>query len=123
MSEASAMSSAAIGLYGTRNPRGPSARTAPLRRPALATEANRWLSLTRSPLRLSGHPATTTRLEDVEHPDAVLCRTNGGAMAEVLHQMEGGRHVAMAGGGGALATAAQDLKSGRGTRRPTCGRG
>ncbi|WP_319753528.1 UvrD-helicase domain-containing protein [Streptomyces sp. AK02-04a] len=89
--------------------------------PALATEANRWLSLTRSPLRLSGHPATTTRLEDVEHPDAILCRTNGGAMAEVLHQMEGGRHVAMAGGGGALrslATAAQDLKSGRGTRHP-----
>ncbi len=89
--------------------------------PDLAAEANRWLHLTRSPLRLSGHPATATRVEKVEHPDAVLCRTNGGAMAEVLHQMEAGRRVAMAGGGGALrslATAAQDLKSGRGTRHP-----
>jgi hypothetical protein len=87
--------------------------------PALAAEANRWLALTRSPLRLSGHQPTTTRIESVEHPDAVLCRTNGGAMAEVLHQMDAGRHVAMAGGGGALrslAAAAHDLKNGRGTR-------
>ncbi|MEU3341962.1 UvrD-helicase domain-containing protein [Streptomyces sp. NPDC006668] len=89
--------------------------------PALAAEANRWLSLTRSPLRLSGHQATTTRLEKLEEPDVVLCRTNGGAMAEVLHQMEAGRRVAMAGGGGALrslASAAQDLKNGHGTRHP-----
>ncbi|OSZ59870.1 DNA helicase [Streptomyces pharetrae CZA14] len=89
--------------------------------PALASEANRWLSLTRSSLRLTGHHATPTRLEEVEHPDAVLCRTNGGAMAEVLHQMEAGRRVAMAGGGSALrslAVAAQDLKHGRGTRHP-----
>ncbi|WP_367658063.1 UvrD-helicase domain-containing protein, partial [Streptomyces sp. TG1A-8] len=89
--------------------------------PALASEANRWLPITRSTLRLTGHPATPTRLEKVENPDAVLCRTNGGAMAEVLHQMEAGRRVAMAGGGSALrslAVAAQDLKNGRGTRHP-----
>ncbi|WP_455680821.1 UvrD-helicase domain-containing protein [Streptomyces luteogriseus] len=89
--------------------------------PALASEANRWLPLTRSSLRLTGHPSTPTRLEEVKNPDAVLCRTNGGAMAEVLHQMEAGRRVAMAGGGGALrslAVAAQDLKNGRGTRHP-----
>ncbi|MER6332633.1 UvrD-helicase domain-containing protein [Streptomyces sp. NPDC001034] len=89
--------------------------------PDLATEANRWLSLVRSPLRLTGHQPTHTRLEKVEKPDVVLCRTNGGAMAEVMHQMESGRRVAMAGGGGALrslAIAAQDLKNGRGTRHP-----
>lgn len=89
--------------------------------PTLASEANRWLALTRSPLRLTGSPSTPTRLEALECPDAVLCRTNGGAMAEVLHQMEAGRRVAMAGGGSALrslAVAAQDLKNGRGTRHP-----
>ncbi|MFH9009029.1 3'-5' exonuclease [Streptomyces afghaniensis] len=89
--------------------------------PDLAYEANRWLPLTRSSLRLTGHPATPTRLEEVKNPDAILCRTNGGAMAEVLHQMEAGRRVAIAGGGGALrslAVAAQDLKNGRGTRHP-----
>ncbi|OQD51862.1 DNA helicase [Streptomyces phaeoluteigriseus] len=89
--------------------------------PALAAEANRWLTLTRSPLRLTGHHATPTRLEEVKNPDVVLCRTNGGAMAEVLHQMESGRRVAMAGGGGtlrSLASAAEDLKKGRGTRHP-----
>ncbi|MFD9567863.1 UvrD-helicase domain-containing protein [Streptomyces sp. NPDC059994] len=89
--------------------------------PALAQEANRWLAVTGSPLRLKGHEATTTRVAPLEQPDAVLCRTNGGAMAEVLHQLDAGRRVAMAGGGGslrALATAAQDLKNGRGTRHP-----
>lgn len=88
---------------------------------ALAAEANRWLAITRSPLRLTGHHATSTRLEEVAAPDAVLCRTNGGAMAEVLHHLESGRQVAMAGGGAALrslAVAAQDLKAGKGTRHP-----
>ncbi|MFB7632731.1 UvrD-helicase domain-containing protein [Streptomyces sp. NPDC056149] len=89
--------------------------------PDLASEANRWLAVTGSTLRLRGHEATATRVAPIEQPAAVLCRTNGGAMAEVLHQLDAGRRVAMAGGGGALrslATAAQDLKNGRGTRHP-----
>ncbi|WP_394427250.1 UvrD-helicase domain-containing protein [Streptomyces sp. SGAir0957] len=89
--------------------------------PDLATEANRWLAVTGSHLRLRGHEPTPTRLAPLERPAAVLCRTNGGAMAEVLHQLDAGRRVAMAGGSSALrslATAAEDLKNGRGTRHP-----
>ncbi|MCA6095930.1 UvrD-helicase domain-containing protein [Streptomyces sp. SCA3-4] len=89
--------------------------------PALAAEANQWLTLTRSPLRLTGHRATQTRVAPTDSPEAILCRTNGGAMAEVLHQMDNGKYVAMAGGGDTLrklAVAARDLKSGKGTRHP-----
>ncbi|MEF3118914.1 UvrD-helicase domain-containing protein [Streptomyces chrestomyceticus] len=88
---------------------------------ALAEEANQWLAFTGSKLRLTGHQNTTTRIAPADKPEAVLCRTNGGAMAEVLHQMDSGRQVAMAGGGGtlrSLAIAARDLKAGRGTRHP-----
>ncbi|MCZ4103318.1 UvrD-helicase domain-containing protein [Streptomyces sp. H39-C1] len=89
--------------------------------PALAEHANDWLALTRSPLRLRGNPAIATRLEKTYTPDAILCRTNGGAMAEVMHQMEAGRRVAMAGGGNdlrKLAIAAEDLKQGKKARHP-----
>ncbi|MEU2791186.1 UvrD-helicase domain-containing protein [Streptomyces sp. NPDC007100] len=87
--------------------------------PALAEEANQWLAFTGSPLRLAGHQATATRIARADNPEAVLCRTNVGAMAEALHQLDSGRRVAMAGGGAtlrSLAVAARDLKAGKGTR-------
>lgn len=54
-------------------------------------------------------------------PEAILCRTNVGAMAEVIGQLETGRRVALAGGGhalSALARAAHDLEAGRRTGHP-----
>ncbi|MYS24839.1 UvrD-like helicase C-terminal domain-containing protein [Streptomyces sp. DvalAA-14] len=51
----------------------------------------------------------------------VLCRTNAGAMTEVLHLLEAGYCTALVGGGGplrALALAANDLKEGRRTDHP-----
>ncbi|WP_406396507.1 UvrD-helicase domain-containing protein [Streptomyces sp. NBC_00887] len=89
--------------------------------PALAAEANRWLHIARTPLRLTGHTGTPTRLEAADHPNAVLCRTNGGAMAEVMYHLKHDRRVAMVGGGSVLrnlALAAKDLKAGNGTRHP-----
>jgi hypothetical protein len=52
----------------------------------------------------------------VTQPDAVLCRTNVGAMAQVMTLMAAGYRVAFARGGDslqALALAARDLKEGR----------
>jgi hypothetical protein len=89
--------------------------------PALAAEANRWLGLADAPIRLTGTPAVPTELGPVTHPDAVLCRTNVGAMAQVMTLMEAGYRVALAGGGDslhALAQAARDLKEGRRTHHP-----
>ncbi|MDO0917798.1 UvrD-helicase domain-containing protein [Streptomyces sp. DT2A-34] len=89
--------------------------------PDLAAEANRWLHLADAPIRLTGTPAVPTELGPVTHPDAVLCRTNVGAMAQVMTLMTAGCRVALAGGGDslqALALAARDLKEGRRTHHP-----
>lgn len=89
--------------------------------PTLATEANRWLRIADVPLRLAGTEAIPTGLGPVEHPDAILCRTNVGAMREVMQLLEAGHRVALTGGGAslrALARAADDLKNGRRPSHP-----
>ncbi|AVV46760.1 DNA helicase [Streptomyces sp. P3] len=89
--------------------------------PDLAAEANRWLRLADAPIRLTGTPTVPTELGPVTQPDAVLCRTNVGAMAQVMTLMAAGKRVALAGGGDslqALALAARDLKEGRRTHHP-----
>ncbi len=67
--------------------------------PDLAAEANRWLHLADAPIRLTGTPAVPTELGLVTQPDAVLCRTNVGAMAQVMARMAAGHRVALAGEG------------------------
>ncbi|MFF4599854.1 hypothetical protein [Amycolatopsis sp. NPDC001319] len=64
---------------------------------AVAGEANRWLAIARAPIRLTGSPAVRSSLDTVEDPDAILCRTNGGAIAEILTLLAAGRRVALAG--------------------------
>ncbi len=89
--------------------------------PRLAEEANRWLHLADAPIRLTGADTVPTELGPVTRPDAVLCRTNVGAMAQVMELLSGGQRVALAGGGDslrALALAARDLKEGRRTTHP-----
>ncbi len=89
--------------------------------PFLATEANRWLRIAHAPIRLRGTDAVPTELGPVTRPDAVLCRTNVGAMLEVMTLLAAGDRVALAGGGEdlrALALAARDLKEGRRTSHP-----
>ncbi|WP_257581674.1 3'-5' exonuclease [Streptomyces sp. TLI_146] len=87
----------------------------------MAEEANRWLTIVESPLRLHGNPELTTTVGPVPDPDAVLCRSNAGAIHEVLELLSEGKRVAMVGGGEALeklARAAGQLKEGRRTNHP-----
>ncbi|TDF44484.1 ATP-dependent helicase [Streptomyces sp. WAC05374] len=89
--------------------------------PALATEANRWLSIVRSPLRLQGTPSIETTIGPLPHPAAVLCRTNAGTVIEILKLLAENKRVALNGGGRTLdelARAAADLKAGRRTTHP-----
>ncbi|MEO3860540.1 UvrD-helicase domain-containing protein [Acrocarpospora sp. B8E8] len=89
--------------------------------PALAEEANRWLAIVGAPIRLHGTPAIPTELTTVERPDAILCRSNVGAMTEVMNLLNENKRVALAGGGQELvklAEAARDLKAGRRTSHP-----
>ncbi|MDX3612305.1 UvrD-helicase domain-containing protein [Streptomyces europaeiscabiei] len=89
--------------------------------PLLAEQANRWLELAQAPIRLTGSETIPTEVGDVANPDAVLCRTNIGAMAEVMRLLSEGSRVALARGGhtlASLALAARDLKEGRRTSHP-----
>ncbi|SFF77250.1 AAA domain-containing protein [Actinacidiphila alni] len=83
--------------------------------PALARQANRWLTVVDSPVRLRGDPGLDTTIGPAASPDAVLCRTNVGAMLAVLDLLAGNRSVGLVGGGRALedlAVAAGQLKAG-----------
>ncbi|MGW4043148.1 UvrD-helicase domain-containing protein [Streptomyces sp. NPDC004721] len=89
--------------------------------PQIADQANRWLTLADAPIRLTGTDTIPAEVGNVTCPDAVLCRTNIGAMAEVMRLLADGRRVALTRGGqqlAALATAARDLKGGRRTNHP-----
>ncbi|WP_241778885.1 UvrD-helicase domain-containing protein [Streptomyces sp. AcH 505] len=89
--------------------------------PRLAQEANRWLRIAGAPLRLAGTDTIPTELGPVDLPDAVLCRTNVGAIGAVMDHLADGRKVALTGGGRSLrtlATAARDLQEGRRTWHP-----
>ncbi|MET7540061.1 UvrD-helicase domain-containing protein [Streptomyces sp. NPDC005507] len=89
--------------------------------PPLAEEANRWLAIADAPIRLTGTIAVPTELGPLAQPDAVLCRTNVGAMGQAMDTLATGRRVSLVGGGGslrALAEAARDLKDSRRTSHP-----
>ncbi len=89
--------------------------------PAIAQEANRWLEAVESPIRLRGNSAMRSEIGSVEHPDAVLCRTNAGTITETFRLLEEGKKVALVGSAKALeelARAAGELKAGRRTSHP-----
>lgn len=89
--------------------------------PLIAEEANRWLALADAPIRLTGTDTIATGVGGLDRPDAVLCRTNIGALAEVMRLLAAGHRVALTRGGqqlAALALAARDLKNGRRTSHP-----
>nr|WP_281199170.1 UvrD-helicase domain-containing protein [Micromonospora pallida] len=82
--------------------------------PAVAAEANKWLSLLETPLRLTGYDRIPSRVGPVDEPDAILCRSNGGAVLRVMDAIDQGRRVALVGGGTdirRMAEAAQRLQA------------
>ncbi|MGW1656008.1 UvrD-helicase domain-containing protein [Streptomyces atratus] len=90
--------------------------------PELAAEANRWLALSGAPIQLTGSPDILTSIGGSAYsPSAVLCRTNIGAVSEILTLLDAGTATALVGGGSALrvlAQAARDLIGGRRTHHP-----
>lgn len=90
--------------------------------PAVALEANRWLDELDAPLRLEGHDPIPSRIvDDLGEPDAILCRSNAGAMTQVMTALAQGRRVALVGGGKDirdLAAAAVSLKAGAPCEHP-----
>lgn len=91
--------------------------------PAVAEEANKWLALLHASGQVVGNPNLASRIVDqIDAPDAVLCRTNAGAIREVIAALDAGRRPALVGETAkeliSLATAAGELQSGRGTSHP-----
>jgi hypothetical protein len=93
--------------------------------PAIASRANIWLRMIDAPLRLTGWEAAESTVGPLDAPDAILCRTNAGAMGIVMEGLAAGRKVALVGGGGdikRLAWAAEALQGGKPTDHPElCG--
>ena len=89
--------------------------------PEIAEVANALLaSIPSAELRLVGRGKDGT-VGPVDSPDAILTRTNGGAVSVVLSQLDAGRTVHLVGGGGEVArfaTAASQLQSGVPTDHP-----
>lgn len=85
----------------------------------VADEANKWLELLGTDMRITGTGHST--VGPLKDADAVLCRTNGEAVAEVLTEQIAGHRVALVGGGQqikALAFACADLQKGRRPSHP-----
>lgn len=65
---------------------------------AIAEEANFWLALLESDMRIQGLPGKKSSVwASKRRPEAVLTRTNGGAMEEIIESQRHGLAVAVAG--------------------------
>ncbi len=89
----------------------------------VAYEANKWLTVLRSDLRLTGAPSLDTAVAPLELPDvdAVLCRTNAEAVRQGMEALAAGRRPGLVGGTKDIATMAQaalDLQNGKRTDHP-----
>lgn len=88
---------------------------------AIAGEANKWLQILQAPLQLRGFEQIASTVAPLGRADAVLCRTNAAAVAQLMAAAEAGQRAALVGGGGdirRLAEAAITLKAGLGSDHP-----
>jgi UvrD-like helicase family protein len=91
--------------------------------PQLADEANKWLKVLGSGMRLTGNSAVRTHIGDigVDFADAVVCRTNAETIHQAIAALAAGRRTALVGGTRAIedmARAAQALQDGKATEHP-----
>ena len=89
--------------------------------PAIAEEANDLLRRLEAERLLVGSPAVNSRIRRIATPDAILCRTNGGVVTNVMASLNAGRKPAVVGGTKTLidfAEACGELIDGRRTGHP-----
>ncbi|MFG2059699.1 UvrD-helicase domain-containing protein [Micromonospora sp. NPDC048930] len=66
--------------------------------PAVADRANEWLALLGAEQRVIGFDRISSTVAPLEAADAILCRSNAGAMARVMEHVAAGRRVHLVGG-------------------------
>jgi len=64
----------------------------------IANEANKWLTMLKSELKITGFEEIDSIITDLELPNAVLCRTNAEVIAQAMHYGEEGKSIAVVGG-------------------------
>lgn len=69
---------------------------------AIADEANKWLGLLESDLRIEGFEAVDSKVARLTTPDTVLCRTNVEAFSQLIGALARGESVAFVGGTGEI---------------------
>ena len=89
--------------------------------PAIADEANKWLTLLGAEVMVKGFDKLNTTVEPFDELPkgiAILCRTNAEVMMQALSAQQDGKKVGIVGGASALlayAEAAVELQAGKGT--------
>jgi len=89
--------------------------------PAVAEEANVWLGLLDTRLRLRGSSHCDSTVGTLDAHDAILCRSNAGCVAEVMATQDDDHLVSLVGGGEdmvGLAEAARRLRAGEPAAHP-----
>jgi len=88
---------------------------------AVADEANVWLGVVGTDMRIVGSPNRASTLEPLDRPDAILCRSNAGTIDALLDAHDDGVRVHLVGDGKemlALAQAAERLQDGKPAGHP-----
>ncbi len=85
----------------------------------IAHLANGWLQDLGSTLQLSGNPSRISKLTGDEGSDAVLCRMNATAVAEVMRAYEQHQSVSLTGGGDDALWFVRDVQKFKDGHRPT----
>jgi AAA domain/UvrD-like helicase C-terminal domain len=88
---------------------------------AVADEANTWLGVVGTDLRVVGNPNRDSTLDTLDQPDAVLCRSNGGTIQQLLDAHHKDVRVHLVGDGKemlALGQAAERMQDGRPAAHP-----
>ena len=88
---------------------------------AVAEEANVWLGVVGTDMRIVGNPNRVSTLESLDRPDTILCRSNAGTIDALLDAHAAGVHAHLVGDGKemlALAQAAARLQDGKPAGHP-----
>ena len=89
--------------------------------PAVADEANVWLDVVGTDMRISGNPARQSTIGPVARPDAILCRSNAGTVVALIEAQQSDVPVHLVGEGKemlALARAADRMQAGLPANHP-----
>jgi superfamily I DNA/RNA helicase len=86
---------------------------------AIADAANEVLELLESPARIRGNPRIRSVIRSVKDPEAILCRTNAGAIDQLIDAIADGKKAVLQGGTRELAGLVRGIEELKKGNRPS----